>query len=73
VRLSAIMSHAGLSAWAIAGLIVFSLVFFSILLRLWLQGRRGELKGRERLPLEDGRLAGSGKDEAGAASHEERP
>lgn len=57
MSLSTIMSAAGLSGYAIAGLVVFTLVFASILIRLWLQGKKGELDDMDRLPLDDGRPA----------------
>lgn len=59
MSLSTIMSEAGLSGYAIAGLIAFTLVFATILIRLWLQGRTGTLDADSGLPLDDGRPAAS--------------
>jgi len=53
--LSTIMGLAGLSGYAIAGMLLFLAVFASLMVRLWLQARKGGLEEVGRLPLEEGR------------------
>lgn len=53
--LSTIMSSMGLSGYAIAGMLIFLAVFTSLMVRLWLQARKGGLEEVGRLPLEEGR------------------
>lgn len=60
MSLSTIMSHAGLSGYAIVGMIFFLLVFTSLMIRLWLQSRAGGLEEVGRLPLEEARPAAAG-------------
>jgi hypothetical protein len=55
MSLTTIMSHAGLSGYAIAGMLIFLAVFISLMVRLWLQARKGGLEEVGRLPLEEGR------------------
>jgi hypothetical protein len=59
MRLSDIMGQADLSGYAIIGLILFTLAFLLLALRLYRQHKSGELMDRDRMPLEDGELAPS--------------
>jgi hypothetical protein len=60
MSLTTIMSHAGLSGYAIIGMILFLLVFVSLMIRLWLQSRAGGLEEVGRLPLEEALPVGAG-------------
>ena len=53
MRLSDIMSHAGLSAYAIAGMVLFMLAFLAIAWNVFRPSRRGEYEHARQLPLED--------------------
>lgn len=55
MRLSTIMSHAGLSGYAIVAMVLFIAVFLTVGIRLWMQHRRGDLNGKSAMPLDDGR------------------
>jgi hypothetical protein len=61
MRLSDIMSEAGLSGFAMVGQIMFVIAFSLIVFRLVKQHRRGELDGQENMPLEDGQSASTKK------------
>lgn len=52
-RLSDIMSHAGLSGWAVAAMILFLLAFLGIVVRVYAPSRRRELDEMAHKPLED--------------------
>ncbi len=66
MSLSEIMGASGLAGYAIAGLLIFLVVFLVIALRLMIQSHRGKLDELSSLPLEDGVPAGaSGKQPAG--------
>jgi hypothetical protein len=58
MSLSTIMSHAGLSGYAIAGMVIFLAVFLGLSIRYWLMYTRGEMKGKSAMPLDDGSVAG---------------
>lgn len=57
MRLSDIMSHAGLSGYAIVGLILFMLAFLTIAWNVFRGSRRAEFERARLLPLEDERNA----------------
>ncbi|MEO8450326.1 MAG: cbb3-type cytochrome c oxidase subunit 3 [Gemmatimonadota bacterium] len=52
MRLSDIMSHAGLSGYAVAALILFIVAFVAILFWIFAPGRKRELDRQSRLPLD---------------------
>jgi len=52
MRLSDIMSHAGLSGYAVAALILFMFAFVVILFWIFAPGRKRELDRQSRLPLD---------------------
>lgn len=53
MKLSDIMSHAGLSFYSEVALVVFMLVFVAVAIYTWLPSRRRELEDTARLPLDD--------------------
>lgn len=53
MKLSDIMGHAGLSAYAEIALILFLAAFVAVLVRTFLSSDRAELDRVSRLPLED--------------------
>ena len=55
MRLSDIMSHAGLSGYAQVALVIFFGAFIAIVVRLFRPGRREEFERDARLPLDDER------------------
>lgn len=54
MRLSDVMSHAGLAGYAIAGLVLFLFAFVLVVLRVFRRGTSEEFRAASRLPLEDG-------------------
>lgn len=54
MRLTDIMSGAGLSGYAEIALILFLVAFAAIAIRLFLPSRKRDLERASRLPLEDG-------------------
>ncbi len=54
MKLSDIMSYAGLSMYAQVALVLFLAVFIAITIRTFLPSRRAELDEASRLPLDDG-------------------
>jgi cbb3-type cytochrome oxidase subunit 3 len=52
MRLSDIMSHAGLAIYAEVALVIFLAVFVAIVIRLF-RSKRSEMERRARMPLED--------------------
>lgn len=53
MRLSEIMSHAGLALYAEVGLLIFFLVFVAIVVRVLMPSRRAEFDAAARMPLDD--------------------
>ena len=53
MRLSDIMSHAGLAAYAIEAMLLFMLAFVMILGNVLRRSRHGEYERAGRLPLDD--------------------
>ena len=53
MSLTEIMSHSGLSGYAIVGLVLFMAAFVAIVVRLFLPSRRSELDRAARLPIDD--------------------
>jgi cbb3-type cytochrome oxidase subunit 3 len=53
LRLSDIMSHAGLHGYAEVALILFAAAFLAIVLRVFTPARRAEMDAMARMPLED--------------------
>ena len=53
MRLSDIMSNAGLAGYAEIALILFILVFLAVVIRIFWPGRKREMDAAARLPLED--------------------
>jgi cbb3-type cytochrome oxidase subunit 3 len=53
MRLSDIMSAAGLSGYAVVALVIFFVLFIVIVVRLFLPSRRDELERAAFLPLDD--------------------
>ena len=53
MRLSDVVSHAGLVIYAEVALIVFFLAFVLIVVRLWLRRDRQHLERMSRMPLDD--------------------
>ena len=67
MKLSDIMSHAGLSFYTQVSLVLFLAVFVSVAIRTWMPSRRGELETASRLPFDEGVVVGfSGNQERGA-------
>ena len=54
LRLSDIMSHAGLAGYAVVALVLFVVAFLGILARVLSPRRRRELEDIARLPFADG-------------------
>jgi len=54
MRLSDIMSHAGLSIFAEIAMLIFLAAFIAILVRTFRPSKAKELEALGRLPLEDG-------------------
>jgi cbb3-type cytochrome oxidase subunit 3 len=54
MKLSDIMSNAGLSMYAQVALVIFLAVFIAITIRTYLPSRKQELDDASRLPLDDG-------------------
>jgi cbb3-type cytochrome oxidase subunit 3 len=59
MRLTDIMSNAGLGAYAQIAMILFMLAFGAIVIRLFLPSRKATFDRASRLPLDDGRAGGS--------------
>ena len=53
MSLSDLMGHAGLSAYAEAGLLLFLIAFGAVAVRTFWPGRRREMDAAARLPLDD--------------------
>jgi cbb3-type cytochrome oxidase subunit 3 len=53
MRLSDIMSHAGLAGWAQVALVIFLAAFVVILVALFAPSRRSEFDRASRMPLND--------------------
>lgn len=53
---SDVMSHSGLSVYAVIALVLFLLVFVAIVIRIF-TARRAEMDRNARLPLDDGEPA----------------
>ena len=53
MKLSDVMSHAGLSGYAEVALILFVAAFLAVVVRLYWPGRAAELDHAARLPLDD--------------------
>lgn len=64
MKLSDIVSHAGLAIYAEIALVLFFLVFVVVMVRLWRPSKREELESQKLLPLEPDRPA---KEREGAA------
>jgi cbb3-type cytochrome oxidase subunit 3 len=56
MKLSDIMSYAGLSMYAQVAMVLFLAVFIAIAIRTFLPSRRQELDDASRLPLDDGQV-----------------
>ncbi|HEY0930533.1 MAG TPA: hypothetical protein VGE27_11495 [Gemmatimonas sp.] len=54
MKLSDIMSHAGLSFYTQVALVLFLGVFVAVAIRTWMPSRRGELDTASRLPFDEG-------------------
>mgnify|MGYP001286662250 CR=1 FL=1 len=54
MRLTDIMSNAGLAGYAEIALILFIIAFAAIAIRIFLPSRKGEMDEVSRLPLDDG-------------------
>lgn len=54
MKLSDIMSHAGLSIYTEIALVLFVAVFIAVAIRTWLPSRRRELDAAARLPFDEG-------------------
>lgn len=52
MKLSDVVSHAGLALYAEVALVVFFAVFLAVVLRLWRPSQREELEQQRMLPLE---------------------
>ena len=63
MRLSDIMSNAGLAGYAEIALILFIVVFLAVVIRIFRPGRKAEMDAAARLPLEDDQETTSRKDE----------
>ena len=53
MRLSEIMSHAGLAGYAVAALVIFVLVFVAVAIRVLSPSRKQEYDEAARMPLDD--------------------
>lgn len=53
MKLSDVVGHANLSAYAEVALVLFFAVFLAVVWRLFLSGRRAELEAAAQLPLDD--------------------
>jgi cbb3-type cytochrome oxidase subunit 3 len=53
MSLSDIMGHAGMSGYAVAGLILFLIAFVAVAVRTFWPGRRRQMDEAARLPLDD--------------------
>jgi cbb3-type cytochrome oxidase subunit 3 len=53
MRLSDVMSHAGLAVWAEAALILFTLAFLGIVIALFRPSQKGRMDAASRLPFDD--------------------
>ena len=53
MRLSEIMSHAGLAGYAVAALVIFVLVFVAVAIRVLSPSRKREYDEAARMPLDD--------------------
>jgi cbb3-type cytochrome oxidase subunit 3 len=65
MRLSEIMSHAGLSRFAEIALVLFLVAFVAIVLRIFRPGARARMEHDARLPLDDDDPTGPGPREGG--------
>jgi cbb3-type cytochrome oxidase subunit 3 len=52
MRLSDVMSHAGLALYAEIAMVIFLIVFVAIVIRLF-RSKRSEMERHARMPLED--------------------
>jgi cbb3-type cytochrome oxidase subunit 3 len=66
MRLSDIMSNAGLSGYAEIALLLFMIAFAAIAIRIFLPSRKREFDRAGRLPLDDGRKGASTEKERDA-------
>jgi len=53
MRLSEIMSHAGLSGYAEVALVIFLVAFLLILVAVFAPSRKSEFEAASRMPLDD--------------------
>jgi cbb3-type cytochrome oxidase subunit 3 len=53
MKLSDVMSHAGLSIYAEVALVIFLVAFVAVVVRTFLPSRRREMDEASRLPLND--------------------
>lgn len=53
MRLSEIMSHAGLAGYAVVGLVIFFIVFVAVAIRVLSPARKREYDEASRMPLDD--------------------
>jgi cbb3-type cytochrome oxidase subunit 3 len=56
MKLSDIMSNAGLSIYAEIALVLFLAVFIAVVIRTWAPSRRRALEEAAQLPLDDGHV-----------------
>ncbi|CAN5862724.1 hypothetical protein BH11GEM1_BH11GEM1_20240 [soil metagenome] len=56
MKLSDIMSNAGLSIYAEIALVLFLALFVGVVIRTWLPSRRRGLDEAAQLPLDDGKV-----------------
>jgi cbb3-type cytochrome oxidase subunit 3 len=54
MKLSDVMSHAGLAGYAEIGLVLFLVAFALVVVRVFRRGATEEFRAASRLPLEDG-------------------
>jgi cbb3-type cytochrome oxidase subunit 3 len=54
MKLSDIVSHAGLAIYAEVALVLFLLLFLTVMVRLWRPSQREELEAHRLMPFEDG-------------------
>jgi cbb3-type cytochrome oxidase subunit 3 len=54
MKLSDVMSHSGLSGYAVVALILFMIAFVAIVLWIFWPGRKARMDRDSRLPLDDG-------------------
>jgi len=57
MRLTDIMSGAGLTTYAVIAMILFLVAFLAIVVRLFAPGRRAELESKKHIPFTDGERA----------------